>query len=199
MKNTLGGLFLALTTLAASACSSDAGSGGTAASSSPGRGSTACQSWQTAVCKLVVSCGLLSQSSCDDNYKGIACKSDTQASDCAKKFQSAACSSPPSACDISDLVDTAPAIASCNQYLDAVCAQTTRCSPTTTAAACHAEVAAQVDCSKAAGVSTSFETCLHELGALSCTSQTAPKSCDGAIKVLGMSMTTMMSGTPDGG
>lgn len=189
---------MGLTALAGSACSSDASGGGTGTTA--GRGSTACQSWQTAVCKFVVGCGALSQSTCDDNYKGIACKSDAQATDCATKFRSASCAAPPRACDITDLVDTAPAIASCNQYLDAVCAMNTRCSPTTTAEACHTQVAAQLDCSKAAGVSQSFETCLQELKAASCSVQTHPKSCDGAIEVLGMSMTTMMSGgAPDGG
>jgi hypothetical protein len=202
MRNTLGGLFFAfaLATFAGTACSSDAGNGGTGTTPGGGRGSTACQRWQTAACKFVVGCGLLSQSRCDENYKGIACKSDAQASDCAVKFGSATCASAPAACDISDLVDTAPAIASCNQYLDAICKTTTRCSPTTTATACHAEVAAQVDCSKAAGLSTSFDTCLRELDTASCTAQAQPDSCDRAIKVLGTSMTTMMSGgTADGG
>ncbi|HEX7671564.1 MAG TPA: hypothetical protein VF395_18350 [Polyangiaceae bacterium] len=199
MRNIFGGLLLALTALIGTACGSDGSGGGTGTAA--GKGSTACQSWQTAVCKFVVGCGVLSQSTCDDNYKGIACKSDAQASDCAAKFKAATCAAPPSACDITDLVDTAPAIASCNQYLDTLCAATTRCSPTTTAAACHTELAAQVDCSQAVGVSSSFETCLKEANASSCSTQSEPQSCDRAIKVLGTSMKTMMSGgsTPDGG
>jgi hypothetical protein len=196
MRNIFWGLLIG-TLVCAGGCGGTSGDGG--ASGSPttvGRGSAACQTWQTAICKFVVGCGLSTQSSCDDNYKAIACKSDAVATGCAEKFHSATCTTAPSGCDLSDVGDPAPAIAACNKYLDSVCAGETRCAGTS-AGDCHAKVAALVDCSQAIGVTAAFDTCIHELQTLSCTTQADPQACHGAIKTLGRSMTTTLP--PDGG
>jgi hypothetical protein len=180
----------------AGGCGGSTGTSGGGSGAATGRGSAACQDWQKAVCGFIVGCGAATQSTCDGNYQTIACKSDAQAASCTAKFRSATCQTPPAGCDLSDLGDPAPAVKACNDYLDAACKANERCSGTA-AADCRATVGGGIDCSKAIGVGLSFETCMSELGSMSCSAGTFPTACKGSIKVSSTSMVTTVP--PDGG
>jgi hypothetical protein len=168
--------FVLLTT--ALACSSNSSSTGTPPK---GRGTAACNAWQTAICSWAARCGSPTAAECQDQADAISCISDQKATDCANAFNAASCAAPPANCDIKDLPDPAPALAACHQFLDELCAAQVRCEPTTTADQCHQVVDAKTDCTKMIGVKLSFEQCISDIKALSCTATASPDSCKGAL------------------
>src|SRR5262249_30632209 len=127
----------ALLTLTLS-CSSPSNNG----SSGPvGRGTAACNQWQTAICGWVTRCGAPLGTACAEQADAISCISDQKAQDCATALNGAGCTAPPAGCDLSDLADPAPAITACNQFTDELCAFEVRCDSTVTSDACHAQAA----------------------------------------------------------
>jgi hypothetical protein len=157
------------------------GSGSSGGTPAKGRGSTACNQWQVAICAWASRCNSATAGECQEQANAISCISDQKATDCANAFNSASCGAPPAGCDIKDLPDPAPALAACQQFLDELCAAQIRCAPTTTAEQCHQVIDAQTDCSKMIGVKLSFEQCISEIRVLSCTATEAPASCKGAL------------------
>ena len=168
---------LVLATLALACSSSSSGGAG----GPKGRGTPACNQWQTAVCAFASKCNPSFAPMCQDQANGIACISDMKATDCATALNAASCMMPPAGCDLKDLADPAPAMAACNQFIDEVCNAMIRCDPTVMSATCHQQTAAQIDCTKVIGVKLSFEQCISELKSLACTATMAPMSCSGAL------------------
>ena len=169
------GLLLMTLTMA---CSSSSPGG----SSGPkGRGTPACNQWQTAVCAFGTKCNSPIGAACQDQANAISCISDMKATDCANSLNAATCTAPPSGCDLRDLADPAPAIAACNQLIDEGCAAIVRCDSTVTSAACHTQYAAMIDCATMIGVKLTFEQCIAEVKALTCPATMAPMSCMGAL------------------
>lgn len=81
-------------------------------------------------------------------------------------------------------------VAQCNAWLDLACGVMVSCDPTgdtDTIAHCRAAVVSVADCSKAVGVSATYEQCLDDLRAMSCPPAgvdfTLPSSCSKVIKV----------------
>ncbi len=146
-----------------------------------GRGTPACNEWQTAICGWAAKCNSPTASICEDQAKGISCISDKLALDCATAIDATACTALPSGCNIFDLPDPAPAMAACHQFLDELCAAQVRCAPTTTAEQCHQALDPKTDCTKVIGVKLSFEQCISDIKALSCQASTSPASCTGAL------------------
>jgi hypothetical protein len=160
------------------ACSSTSSGNGTPPK---GRGTAACNGWQTAICSWASRCGSPTAAECQDQANAVSCISDQKANDCANAFNTASCAGPPSSCDIKDLADPAPAMASCQQFLDELCAAQVRCDPTVTAEQCHQVIDPKTDCSRMIGVKLSFEQCIADIRALQCTATAAPASCMGAL------------------
>jgi hypothetical protein len=166
-------------TLLLACSSSSSGPGGGAGPK--GRGSPACNQWQTAVCAWATKCGSPIGASCQDQANSITCTSDDKAQTCANTLNNAACTSPPVGCDLRDLADPAPAVAACNQFVDEVCAWSVRCDPSTTAESCRAQLMTTVDCTKVIGFKLGFEQCMTETKALACTATTLPMVCSGVL------------------
>jgi hypothetical protein len=164
--------------IAAGGCGDDDGA------SSSGRGSAACRDWQDAICDFAAdACGAIARVDCDDNYQAITCSSDEQASECANAFNEASCSAPPAACDLSDVVDPAPAQQACDDLLSRLCARVVECEMAPSEAACVEEASAGIDCDAAVGYSLDYEGCLGAIDALACEAVELPDVCDDVIKI----------------
>jgi len=155
-----------------------------------GRGSAACNEWQTAICAWASKCSSPTAATCQDQANSISCISDTKAADCATALNAASCTAFPSGCNLFDLPDPAPAMAACHQFLDELCAAQVRCAPATTLDQCHQLIDATVDCTKAIGVKLTFEQCIADIKALSCQMPTSPASCMGALVSSGVAPMT---------
>jgi len=142
-----------------------------------GRGDAACHEWQQAYCELVSKCGGVALADCGQQYQGIACNSDTTAANCATSLTAASCSAMPAGCGPTDLADTAPAMAGCNQLYTAICTHNSNCGSATATDSCVSQLQAQNNCSGAIGLELSFETCLAKIAAASCTTSTQPAEC----------------------
>src|SRR5687768_2677752 len=117
-------LSVALALGALTACNGDDGPG----AEPPGRGSAACRDLQDALCDFAAdTCRVTDRTSCDDMFRGIECKSDATASNCANALQSASCGTGAFGCDLQSVVDAAPAIARCEALVSAVCERTSEC------------------------------------------------------------------------
>lgn len=147
----------------------------------PGRGTPACQQWQVAACNWLSECGGSTEqvSTCRDQASGITCVSDEAASNCVTELSANACTAAPVGCDIRDLADPAPALAACNQFVDAVCSAAERCGDSK--ADCLAQPSVQNVCVGVIGHKPAFEQCIAELGSISCTATEGPPVCDGVI------------------
>jgi hypothetical protein len=165
-------------------CSNDDSGGGRA-----GRGSAACQAWQQALCNYAArDCRVLDYDECSSDYAGVTCASDTLASSCTKALDSASCSNPPSGCDLSDIADPAPAVTACNEFISALCKRELECSGTTLLE-CQASLSSQLDCSLAIAYSLSYEACLSDVAAASCSTSSLPISCQDTILIYTSSAT----------
>jgi len=149
-----------------------------------GRGTPACNTWQTAVCSFAARCSTAPAATCQEQATAISCISDQKAQDCAAALDAATCAMGPPGCDLKDLADPVPAQAACQQFIDETCAFGMRCDATLTLDSCRQQAATQVDCTKAIGAKLQFEQCISEIRALSCTAQAGPPSCSGALVLL---------------
>jgi hypothetical protein len=156
------------------ACSDDPGNAAPA-----GRGSAACNEWQSAYCGLVTKCQ--GAAAACDQVKGFYCKSDTEAGRCASLLGVATCNAgPPAGCSITDIADPVPAQKSCADMQKALCERNEECQAGTRDA-CLAQVNDVLDCTKAIGITLAFEQCLVETAKISCTSPATPPICKGVV------------------
>lgn len=169
-------------------CSSDNTSGtNTSGTSGAGTVTAVCSQFQSAICSYAADkCMLESRAKCDSDYQSLVCKSDAAAQTCIDQLGTSTCPSVPPSCAISAVADTAPAVASCNKLVDASCDYAARCN-VSDKPSCLSSVNGSLDCSKAAGITSSFSMCLSDLGSAACPSTPSafalPPSCKGTIKV----------------
>src|SRR5689334_9549953 len=162
MRMKWWGTLLAVLALS-SGCGSDGGN-----SPPPGRGSPACNEWQSAYCGLVNKCQGSAQAC--EQVKSIYCKSDMEAQRCASALNAATCTAgPPAGCDAIDIADPAPAQKSCADMQNALCQRNEECQPGTRDA-CLTQINDTLNCSKAIGIALAFEQCMTETAKISCTS-----------------------------
>lgn len=156
-------------------CSSGGGNGAPA-----GRGTPACNQWQSAVCEWITKCQVSGAATTCEQLKGIACKSDAEAQRCATAVASASCTSPPANCNIADLADPVPAKKACEDFQAAACQRNEECQPGTRDA-CLEQIKGTLDCSVVIGVALAYEQCMTEIKTVACTSTTGPDSCKGVL------------------
>jgi hypothetical protein len=145
-----------------------------------GRGTAACNEWQSAYCDLFTRCKSPNAPAVCEQARSMECKNDTVAADCATSLADAKCNSIPTGCDEQDIANPAPAVRACKNWIDAVCNVVARCNGSK--ADCIVLQTAQVDCSKALGVKSTMEECLSTLAELDCGSVSSPVPvCDGVI------------------
>jgi hypothetical protein len=150
-----------------------------------GRGSAACQAWQKAFCDFAaLDCGAVSEQQCVESYYSISCNSDETAQSCATALDNATCTGGlPAGCSVDDLADPAPAVAACNDLINAVCTkQSTDCGQGTLEQ-CLTTSQTQLDCTKAIGYGASYETCLSDLQKMACSASSLPGTCKNVITV----------------
>ncbi len=82
------------------------------------------------------------------------------------------------------------AVGKCQNLVVAICARVGACNPSApaeSATTCVSAVASNLDCSSASGVSSSYDSCISELGGFDCAvldnGNTTPASCHGAVLV----------------
>jgi len=156
------------------ACSDDS------TSAPPGRGSAACNEWQSAYCGLVAKCQ--GANSLCEQVKGITCKSDTEAKQCADAINGAACMPPPAGCDVGAIADTAPAKKMCEDFNAAFCKRFDECQPGSLDT-CVAETKMALNCEKVIGATLAYETCMSEIPKIVCTTPSLPDVCKGVLLV----------------
>lgn len=147
-----------------------------------GRGSAACQKWQSTLCGWAKKCGVSAAqvAQCNEQARGVTCKSDELANSCTATLQSDSCSTAAVGCDIRDLADPAAAETACAGYLDAVCTSVERCGGATKAD-CLADPALAAVCPGAIAYTLDYEACLSQIKTVSCTAETLPAICTGVI------------------
>jgi hypothetical protein len=145
------------------------------------RGTPACHKWQGAVCNWMSRCGASTEqvSTCREQAAGITCTSDEAANACVTQLSGSSCAEPPVGCDIRDLADPTPALAACDQFVDALCSAAERCGQGK--AECLADPTLQTVCVGVIGHKPTFEQCISELGTISCSASDGPAVCDGVI------------------
>jgi hypothetical protein len=137
-----------------------------------------CRAWQTALCDWIEACdGVVS--GCREQVLMTVCKSDSDAEACSAAFADAGCGAPPSGCDIVSVVETAPAIAACESFIETWCDYSERCEPGSKEL-CVAESESAFGCQGALGVGESFDQCLSEIVALECSGE-VPEPCLGVL------------------
>lgn len=164
-----------------------AGCGGDDDESPPGRGSAACQDFQDSACDFGADrCGSTNRAACDHAFKGIECKSDEAASACANALNGASCGQAVSGCDLDAIIDPAPAVMRCEQLIDKVCDHFVACGsfPNRETCAPSLGMTSVLSCDNAVSTSLSYETCMEQIGELSCQARMLPSVCNAAISVL---------------
>jgi hypothetical protein len=148
----------------------------------PGRGSAACNEWQRALCGWAQGCGAAADvvAECKRQVRGINCKSDELASNCATALSGGACTATTAAgCDIRDLADPVPAQAACSELVGSLCDAFERCGQQDKAS-CVAEQGPAL-CDNALGVGLSLDSCQSELRTLACSAASLPNSCEDLV------------------
>jgi hypothetical protein len=145
-----------------------------------GRGSAACHEWQGAYCGLLAKCQ--APNAACDQVKGIACRSDDEARQCANTVNTMQCAAPPASCDVVAIADPAPAQKACEDFQNALCARTEECQPGSQDA-CLEQVKAALACTRAIGFGLSYEQCMADVAKLACAATAGPDSCKGVILV----------------
>ena len=150
-----------------------------------GRGTAACQDFQDAVCDFAADhCHVSERGTCDHAFQGIECKSDAVASACANSLNDAACGAAVPTCDLSQIIDTQPAIAHCQELIAKLCAHLAQCGQTASLDSCLASPpTGGLDCLQAASVGLGYEDCLQQIDDWSCGAQT-PRICSEVIGIL---------------
>jgi len=160
-------------------CSDDPGPAGT-----KGRGSAACNEWQSAYCGYASKCQPSSANSACEQIKGVSCKSDTEANQCAAAINGASCTAPPPAGgDVGSIAEPTPAKKMCEDFKAAFCKRLDECDPGSLAT-CLEAVKATPDCEKAIAVTLAYETCMSEIPKIVCTAPALPDVCKGVLLLL---------------
>jgi hypothetical protein len=152
-----------------------------------GRGTAACQEWQQSLCNWASRCNLQDITTCATQNQQIECSSDTTAANCATSFDSASCSTVPAGCNVTDtngVVNAAPAIQGCNDWVDAICSKAVSCGAYGTTSACQTDMQSSLDCSTAIGLGLHFQDCMTQTAALTCSSTSTPAVCEDTILVI---------------
>ena len=138
--------------------------------SARGRGSEACREWQDALCTYAADrCGAMTREDCDAQYRGITCKSDAIASECAAEFDAARCGFAPARCDLDGVADPAPAMQACQRLFAHLCERAVECSAFESVEDCTSSEAVQaIDCSRAIAYSLRYESCYDTVQAIAC-------------------------------
>jgi hypothetical protein len=145
-----------------------------------GVGTASCAQWQTGICDFIQRCGG-DPTSCRDQAPAIACSSDAEAERCADEFENATCDGTfPAGCDLTEIVDPAPAVAKCNTFVETVCNRSEECEPGSKAD-CVADVDASLDCASALGAKPAYDQCIMEIAVIECTASAGPASCQGVF------------------
>jgi hypothetical protein len=145
--------------------------------------SPTCLKWQDAVCDyLADQCHALTRADCDDLYQATYCKDDATMQKCMNAIGTASCPDTPAEC--TGVVDTEPAIAWCQDFLDAYCAAAETCK-LSSKSECLSASAGKLNCANAVGIGPTADQCMTDLGATPCNQLTAlPASCKGVIKLV---------------
>ncbi len=167
---------------AASVCLAAAGCGGSdddEESSELSEGATpGCRAWQTGLCDWIEACGGV-VSGCREQVLMTVCKSDSEAEACGAAFADAGCGAPPAGCDIGSVVDTAPAIAACESFIETWCDHPSAVSRARRSSA-SPKASLAFGCQGALGVGEPFDQCLSEIDALECSAE-VPEPCLGVL------------------
>ena len=147
---------------------------------SAGRGSAACREWQRSFCEYAAKCGSTTLVSCATQMQQLSCNSDTNASNCATSLDAAACGAAPIGCNMTDIVDSAPAVQGCNDLLTAVCTHDSNCGSTPAIATCVTQQLTSLNCSNAIGLALNYQDCLSKLNTAACTAS-FPKECNDVV------------------
>jgi hypothetical protein len=160
-----------------------AGCGSSSSTDTPvkGRGTLACNAWQTAICDWASKCSAPNAAACVDQANGVTCISDEKAQSCATAIAATGCTSVPAGCNLPDLPDPAPAQAACQKFVDTACSATMRCNSTISADSCQQQIKAALDCTQVNSVKLTFEQCISELTTLSCDASESPAICKGVL------------------
>ncbi len=137
-----------------------------------GRGSEACQSWQSAVCDRVERCETSEPAGrdCEVHYGSFVCRSDEIAQECADAYADAGCSDPPEECGIAEVVNPKPAVEGCLALLEAYCRNFVACElpRAATQEDCLEAYGENFICDNAVGLYPWFEECLDRVPQLPC-------------------------------
>jgi hypothetical protein len=160
-------------------CGGDDGKEGSS-TEQPSSRSPACQKFQKATCEFAARCGIAPKDQCDVAARATFCKSDEVAESCAASLDAGSCDAPPS-CN-KEVIDTGPAVALCDQYLEATCRYLVSCDSTITADECKAEATSRIDCSTVVGATELVDDCLDQLDTAACgPSPAIPDVCKGTL------------------
>jgi hypothetical protein len=139
---------------------------------------TGCQGWRSTSCEYATRCGTATPR-CAAQFAAIQCRSESSAEACAYQLHAAYCDELPPACDAMQIADNSAAIEGCQQYRQATCASAVKCGYAKSLEECLAKPT--LDCTKAVGLSASFQQCLSALANVDCLSWLPPESCVGTI------------------
>ena len=143
-----------------------------------GRGTAACNDWQTAFCDYSKRC---TPSTADDDCiaaRAVTCSSDSVATGCVSPLSSATCGTIPTGCGEADVADRAVATQLCNDWITGLCSAAVRCGGA--GDACVLQLQSQVDCKAVIGVKLQLQDCLDTLQTLSCGAD-RPESCNEVV------------------
>jgi hypothetical protein len=145
-----------------------------------GRGSAACNKWQSALCGWASRCQSGSAVQLCNQAKGITCQNNAAAEACSSSLASSACTEFPTGCQPLDQANPAPAQAACNGFLEAVCRRQDECMPGSFDS-CLTQLRGMVNCSLAVGFQLGYEECLAQIGALACDASDLPAICEDVL------------------
>jgi hypothetical protein len=165
-------------------CSSSDGDAGGATGGKFVRSAT-CLAFQDSFCDWASDkCHIESRELCDEEARALFCKDDATVQACVDDLSRAECTAPPNSCR--GIIDTAPAVALCNDFLARLCTNAVDRCKLIDATTCASEASRAIDCSRAAGASPTIDQCFADLDAAPCGTLVSapPESCRGAVKAL---------------
>jgi hypothetical protein len=146
--------------------------------------SSTCLTWQDATCDyLADKCQSVARDYCDDYTQSLFCESDETVQACIDALATGTCPNTPEACQ--GVADRAPAKWYCLTFIEALCDRGEACN-LESKDQCVESANASLDCDETVGVGPTMETCLSQLGSLSCAALNAyqlPAACQGVFKV----------------
>jgi hypothetical protein len=136
--------------------------------------------WQDAACDHFSDrCGALQRSECDKQYQSVTCRDDDVAKQCAVQLEAAQCGESSADCLIDNVADAEPATMACEMLVDRFCERATSCGESDSMDQCVTD--SPLDCNKAVGFGSDFDTCLDEIGQLQCDKLALPTVCHDVI------------------